>query len=293
MSSESEVLVDRILQRFYQSAMSSRQIKVETDRIEMTTPALEPLYGVPVYVIGEGYVGQLRRFYYIRGLDDRRWIIETCPQIIIYGRKGDLIFPVVVMGLPTIYATRKFDYYLIEETRPIRTVECNERDIINLERVMKLEDPVLLIDKYGLYKNRVPQNYWLKYIELQNMVANLQKTVYDLEHDRSELITALQMRESENAVLRDLIENLRNQLTKLRSEVMNYYTEYIRLKQEVRLQSEIADTLESMFSRLESMLHRLETMAVRVGRREEKREEREEEEEEEVKHEEKGFWRRG
>jgi len=285
---KADVLAERILRRFYQSTRAPQQIRIE--EIEpVLMPTYEAMYGVPIYIVGEGYVGQLRRFYYVRTASGRKWIFETSPCIIVYGRRGEITLPVVVMGIPTQYATREFDYYLVEETRPFRSVECDEHDIVNLERVMRAEDPVLIVDKYGLYRKAVPQNYWIKYVELQNMVANLQQTVYDLEHERSELITNLRMRESENSILREEIENLRSQLVKLRAETSNYYLEYLRLKSEVSMQSQIADLLDSLFHRLENRLREIE---ISFGRR---LETREEERGEEVEHEErKGkVWRRG
>jgi len=256
-----DVLAERVIQRYLQATREPGKV-IRPERVEpVIMPTYEAVYGVPIYIIGEGYAGQVRRFFYMRGAGGRKWIFEVSPCIIIYGRKGEIALPVVVMGLPTMYASREFDYYVVEEVRPFRSVECEERDIVNLERVMRAEDPVLVIDKYGLYRRAVPQDYWMKYVELQNMVANLQQTVYDLEHERSELITNLRMRETESAVLREELENLRAQVVKLRSEVTNYYLEYLRLKNEARMQSKIADMLEDMFYRLEARLREFERVA--------------------------------
>ncbi|RLE84956.1 MAG: hypothetical protein DRJ67_09690 [Thermoprotei archaeon] len=255
-ASRYDELVERIARRVEEALASPRIVRVE--RVEpVAAPNLAVLYGVPVYLIGGGYAGQLRRFYYMRHDGGRLWVLECARYISIYGRRGDMLVPVVLCGFPTQYAGREYEAYYIEERGPFRTVECDERDIVNLERVERGEDPILIIDRHGLYRRGVPQDWWAKYVELQEMVRHLQETVYDLERDRSELLTNLRMREAEIQVLREEIERLRMQHTKLRAEVGSWYIEYLRLKSEVKVQQEVADLLEEMFRRLAARIREL------------------------------------
>lgn len=270
----SEELAERVLRRLESTLRSSTVTRVE--RVEPAPmPSMAALYGVPVYIIGEGYVGQVRRFYHMRTEDGRRrWFFEVSPYIAIYGRRGDMLVPVVVCGFPTHYVARQYEVFLVEERRPFRTVECDEDDIVNLERVVQALDPVLIIDKYGLYRRGVPHNWWSKYVELQEMVRQMQDTVYRLESERSELLTSLRMRETEVQLLREELERLRMQLTKLRAEVGSWYIEYIRLKSEVQMQQEIAEMFETGFNRLRARLREVEeTFARAAAPRAERREE--------------------
>ena len=254
---DKERVAEKIVQKMGESVSETRIHRIE--KIEpVHFPSYEAIYGVPIYVIGEGYAGQVRRFFIARTNNGNKWIFELSPSIIIYGVRSETYIPVVVLGIPTPYALQKFEHYVVDEAMPFRTLECDERDIINLERVLKGEDCILLIDKYELYRRGVGQEYWYKFVEMQNMIANMQEMIYELEHERSELLTNLRMRETEVQVLRDEIEHLRSQLVKLRSEAQQYYLEYLRLKSETKLQGEVSDLFESLFNRLSAFLRTIE-----------------------------------
>jgi len=272
---EIRIDVDKIVREYLSRVLSTSRLVREGEEEEFNIIPIEHLYGVPVYVVGRGVLGQFRRYYTLRDSRGRlKWIIECARQITIYGVRDGIWYPLVVYGLPTVYVLeRRFDYFLVHESPERVTVEVFENDILNLDRVARLQDPILIIDPYRLARDRVPTHYWGKYMELQEMVRQAQEVIYNLESELSETRSMLSIRESEIAYMRRVIDLLRDELAKLRVEVTNYYLEYIRLKNEVRLQTRLAEFFENMFYRLEGRIRSIEERVGRelAGRREEVR----------------------
>ena len=105
------------------------------------TFANEYLYGVLIYVYGEGVKGQYLRHGYFDRDGKRYWAIEY-GWVSLYGRTTDgKILPLVMLGVPTRfvfeYKPRDFTGFKLEEV-PLGYIECLESQMINIDRVMRV-----------------------------------------------------------------------------------------------------------------------------------------------------------
>lgn len=230
------------------------------------TFANEYLYGVLIYVYGEGVKGQYLRHGYFDRDGKRYWAIEY-GWVSLYGRTADgKILPLVMLGVPTrfvfMYKPRDFTGFKLEEV-PLGYMECLERQMINIDRVMRGEDPVLIIDKYDLLRGNgapVPSEFIDRIIEQQTLIETLQRTLWEYEKAINDYKTNIAMLETRNAKLQELVRGYEERLIKLATEVTSIQQELIRLREEVLVRSTEAESLEETRRRLRDLVDEISEM---------------------------------
>ena len=227
------------------------------------TFANEYLYGVLIYIYGEGVKGQYLRHGYFDRDGKRYWAIEY-GWVSLYGRTTDgKILPLVMLGVPTRfvfeYKPRDFTGFKLEEV-PLGYIECLERQMINIDRVMRGEDPVLIIDKYDLLRGNgapVPSEFIDRIIEQQTLIETLQRALSEYEKVINDYKTNIAMLEARNAKLQELIRGYEERLIKLATEVTGIQQELIRLREEVLVRAAEAESLEETRRRLRDLVDEL------------------------------------
>jgi len=230
------------------------------------TFANEYLYGVLIYIYGEGIKGQYLRHGYFDRDGKRYWAIEY-GWVSLYGRTTDgKMLPLVMLGVPTRfvfeYKPRDFTGFKLEEV-PLGYIECLERQMINIDRVMRGEDPVLIIDKYDLLRGNgapVPSEFIDRIIEQQTLIETLQRTLWEYEKAINDYKTNIAMLEARNAKLQELIRGYEERLIKLATEVTGIQQELIRLREEVLVRAAEAESLEETRRKLRDLIDELSEM---------------------------------
>jgi len=223
------------------------------------TFANEYLYGVLIYVYGEGVKGQYLRHGYFDREGQRYWAIEY-GWVSLYGRTTDgKILPLVMLGVPTRfvfeYKPKDFTGFKLEEV-PLGYLECLERQMINIDRVMRGEDPVLIIDKYDLLRGNgapVPSEFIDRIIEQQKLIETLQKTLWEYEKAINDYKTNISILQARVAKLQELITSYESRLIKLTTEVTSIQQELIRLREEILVRGAEAESLEETRRRLRDL----------------------------------------
>jgi len=220
----------------------------------------ENLYGVPVYVYGEGFRGQYLRHGYIDRMGVRYWAIET-GRVVIYGELVDgRVLPLVVLGQPTHfvfeYKPRDFRRFFREET-PTGYVECLERQIVNLDRVLRAEDSVIIIDKYDLLRSSTPSEFIDRVKEQHSIIEALQKSLWEYEKVITDYRTNISMLNARVAKLQELLVWSGERAVKLSMEVTGIQSELIRLREEMRVRGVEAGALEETQRRLRDLIDRV------------------------------------
>jgi len=227
------------------------------------TFANEYLYGVLIYVYGEGIKGQYLRHGYFDRDGKRYWAIEY-GWVSLYGKTADgKIIPLVMLGVPTRlifeYKPKDFVNFKLEEV-PLGYLECLEAQMINIDRVMRGEDPVLIIDKYDLIRGSgaaVPSEFIDRIMEQQNLIETLQRTLWEYEKAINDYKTNIAMLEARNAKLQELIRGYEERLIKLSTEVTSVQQELIRLREEILVRGAEAESLEETRRRLRNLVDEL------------------------------------
>lgn len=227
------------------------------------TFANEYLYGVLIYVYGEGVKGQYLRHGYIDREGKRHWAIEY-GWVSLYGvTKDGIIVPLVVLGVPTRlvfqYKPSDFVNFKLEEV-PMGYLECSETQMINVDRVMRGEDPVLIIDKYNLLRGDgapVPSEFIDRIMEQQQMIETLQKALWEYEKVINDYKTNISILEARNAKLQTLLREYEERLVKLSVEVTSVQNELIRLREEILVRGAEAESLEESRKRLRNLVDEL------------------------------------
>jgi len=243
--------------------------RVPKPRVPRVSFANENLYGVLVYVVGEGVRGQyLRHEYFYRELE-RYWAIEL-GWVTLYGRlrqeRGDFTLPLVVMGLPTryVYQYKPYDFveYLLEEL-PTGYLEVKENQMLNLEKCIQGKDPVLLIDRYGIMRQdgfSTPSELVDKIVEQQRIIEQLQRALWEYEKNVHEIEASRQMLQAENAKLRELIRGFKSRFGKLASEVTSIQMELIRLREDLKVRAREIGVAEKTEAGLKNIIDGLEEL---------------------------------
>ena len=175
------------------------------------TFANEYLYGALIYIYGEGVRGQYLRHGFFDREGQRYWSIEY-GWVSLYGRTVDgNVIPLVILGLPTRfvfeYRPRDFKSFTLEEV-PLGYLECLERQMVNVDRVMRGEDPVLIIDKYDLLRSGegpTPSEFVDKVIEQQTLIETLQRSLWEYEKAINDYKTNVAMLQARVAKLQELV----------------------------------------------------------------------------------------
>lgn len=223
----------------------------------------EHLYGALIYVYGEGFKGQYLRHAYFDRSGVRYWMIEY-GWVSLYGKLADgKILPVVMLGIPTRfiyeYKPREFKNFILEEI-PMGYMECMERQLVNIERVMAGEDPVIVVDKYDLLVGNgraTPAEVIERIKEQQGLIEALQKTLWEYEKSIADYKTNLSILQARLAKYQELITAYESKLARLSAEVTGIQQELIRLREETLVRGVMAETSEEVKSRLRSLVDEL------------------------------------
>ena len=221
----------------------------------------EYLYGVPLYVYGEGIKGQYLKHGYFDRDGKRYWAIEY-GWTSLYGvlRENEMPIPLVVLGLPTRlvfeYKPADFERFKLEEV-PLGYFECLERQMVNIDRVMRGEDPILVIDKYDLLRESVPSEFISRIMEQQTIIETLQKTIWQYEKAINDYKTNISVLQSRNAKLTQLLRDYEERLIRLNVEVTSVQQELIRLREEIFVRGAEAEALEETRRRLRNIIDKL------------------------------------
>ena len=227
------------------------------------TFANEYLYGVLIYVYGEGVEGQYLRHGYFDREGQRYWAIEY-GWVSLYGKMEDgKIIPLVMLGVPTRfvfeYKPKDLKGFVLEEVT-LGYLECLERQMINVDRVMRGEDPVLIIDKYDLLRGNgtpVPSEFIDRIIEQQQLIETLQRTLWEYEKAINDYKTNIAVLQARVAKLQELITSYETRLVKLATEVTGIQQELIRLREEILVRGTEAEALEEARRRLRDLADEL------------------------------------
>lgn len=225
--------------------------------------ANEYLYGALIYVYGEGIKGQYLRHAYFDREGKRYWAIEY-GWVTLYGKTRDgKILPLVVMGVPTRfvfeYKPKDFVGFPLEEI-PMGSLECLEAQMINIDRVMQGQDPVLIIDRYDLLRGDgapVPSEFIDRIMEQQKLIETLQKTVWEYEKAINDYKTNINILQARVAKLQELITNYESKIIRLSTEVTSVQQELIRLREEILVRGTEAEAMEEARKRLRDLADEL------------------------------------
>jgi len=243
--------------------------RVPRPRVPSVTFSNENLYGVLIYIVGEGVRGQyLRHEYFYRELE--KWWAIQIGWVTLYGRlkeqKGEIILPLVLMGMPTRYvyqlSAEDIAEYLLEEI-PIGYLEVKESQIINLDRCSQGRDPIMLIDKYGVMKQdgfSSPSELVEKIVEQQKLIEQLQRALWEYEKNVHEIEASRQMLQAENAKLRELIRDFKYRFQKLATEVSSVQMELIRLREDLKVRAREIEASERTETGLKNIIDGLEEL---------------------------------
>jgi hypothetical protein len=245
------------IRRAYPAEKVSALPRPEIPRV---TAVNENLYGVPIYVYGEGFRGQYLRHGYIDRMGVRYWAIET-GRVTIYGELYDgRILPLVVFGQPTYYVhefkPRDFRRFVREEV-PVGYIECQERQIVNLDRVMRAEDSVIIIDKYDLLRTSTPSEFIERVKEYHSIIEALQRSLWEHEKVVADYRSNVSMLSARVAKLQELVVWSEERVVKLATEVTGIQTELIRLREEIRVRGAEAEAFEETQRRLRDIIDRV------------------------------------
>jgi len=238
---------------------------------EPVTPSVtfsnENLYGVVVYVVGEGVRGQYLRHEYFYREAERWWAIRL-GWVVLYGRlkENGNVVPLVVMGLPTRFVfqfkAEDFAEYLLDEN-VVGYLEVKESQMMNLERCMQGKDPVLIIDKYGIVRQdgfATPSEMIEKLVEQQNIIEHLQRALWEYEKNIHELEASSQMIQAENAKLRELVRSFKSRFQKLASEITSVQMELIRLREDLKVRAKEIEVSGKAEEGLKNIVDKLEDL---------------------------------
>jgi len=229
--------------------------------------ANEYLYGAVIYVYGEGVKGQYLRHGYFEREGRRYWAIEY-GWVTLYGVTQDgKVLPLVVLGIPTRlvfeYKPRDFRSFKLEEV-PLGYLECLESQIINLERVMRGEDPIMIIDKYDLLRTSdgrpTPAEMIDRIVEMRQIIETQQRAIWEYEKTISDYKANIAMLQSRVAKLLELLRSYEERNIKLASEVTAVQQELIRLREEVLVKVTETEALEETRKRLRDVIDRISDM---------------------------------
>jgi len=246
------------IRKMYPTERSLRPPRPIAPRI---TFANENLYGAMIFIYGEGLKGQYLRHQYFEREGQRYWLIEY-GIVNIFGILPNVPTPIPlsILGVLTPIAYRfnpeDFADFRLEEV-PMDSLECREADIVNLERVMRGEDPIMIIDKYELLRQKTPDEYMERVIEQQNLVETLQKTLWEYEKNINDYRANLRMLQSRLAKYQELLRNYEHKIIRLSTDLTNLQNELIKMREEVVYRGAEADALEETRSRLRDVIDQL------------------------------------
>jgi hypothetical protein len=225
------------------------------------TPAL---YGVPIIVYGEGFIGQFLRHAYMQVMGVRYWLIEFGTTTLYGELKDGTYVPLLVFRMPTIYVyeyrPEDFErFFVVEDVKGY--IDVLERQIINLDRVMQGKDPVMIIDRYDLLKDKTPDEFIEKVKEQQELIMRMQRALWEYEKAVNDYRANTMMLQARVAKLQEQLVWYQDRLTKAVIELQTLQQELIRLRDEVFVRGIEAEVLESGRKRLIDVIDRVSRLA--------------------------------
>jgi hypothetical protein len=218
------------------------------------------LYGIPIIVYGEGFLGQLLRHAYMQVMGVRYWLIEFGITTLYGELKNGSYVPLLVLRMPTTYV---FEYkpddferfFVVEDTKGY--IDVLERQIINLDRVMQVKDPVMVIDRYDLLKDRTPDEFMEKVKEQQELIIRMQRALWEYEKNVGDYRANVVMLQARISKLQEQLMWYQERLTKAVVELQSMQQELVRLRDEVFVRGVEAEALERGRRRLVDIVDRL------------------------------------
>uniref|UniRef100_A0A7J2U531 Uncharacterized protein n=1 Tax=Ignisphaera aggregans TaxID=334771 RepID=A0A7J2U531_9CREN len=218
------------------------------------------LYGIPIIVYGEGFLGQFLRHAYMQVMGVRYWLIEFGITTLYGELKNGSYVPLLVLRMPTTYV---FEYkpddferfFVVEDTKGY--IDVLERQIINLDRVMQVKDPVMVIDRYDLLKDRTPDEFMEKVKEQQELIMRMQRALWEYEKNVGDYRANVVMLQARVSKLQEQLMWYQERLTKAVVELQSMQQELVRLRDEVFVRGVEAEALERGRRRLVDIVDRL------------------------------------
>jgi len=226
------------------------------------------LYGIPIFVIGYagrtvGYAGQYIAHKIVRvrvgsRLETRWKILVGFVRIFAQHRENkNVIIEVFANGTPSAgageYLSNRDNYVLIEDRKEIQEIECREDDIINLDGVMKHEDPVLLIDRTGTFRG-MPSDIFSKYTELLSLYETLQRNIFEQEQIMTELRVELETTKAENRKLINLYNNAILRIQSTAGSLQHWKYEMLKMKELMNFLERRLDAVKEGKERIQAVM---------------------------------------
>jgi len=239
----------------------SEALAPEIRKSMVFTPAL---YGIPIVVYGEGFLGQYLRHAYMQVMGVRYWLIEFGTAT-IYGELRDGTYiPLIVLRMPTIYVyeyrPEDFErFFVVEDAKGY--IDVLESQIVNLDRVMQGKDPVMIIDRYSVLRDKTPDEFINKVKEQQELIMRMQRALWEYEKAVNDHRANAMMLQARVAKLQEQLVWYQDRLAKAVIEMQSLQQELVRLRDEVFVRGVEAEALESGRKRLVDVIDRVGRLA--------------------------------
>jgi len=235
---------------------------------ESSTFRQPELYGLPVFVIGYGgrpiaYAGQYTAHKTLKvrvnNRIETRWKILTgFVRILAQHRENkNVVIEVFANGVPSVGAAEYFanrdQYILIEDRKEEQEIECREDDIVNLTGVMRNEDPVILIDRTGTFRN-MPTDIFAKYSELVTLYESLQRQLFEQEQIMSEMRTEIETTKAENRKLINLYNNAILRIQATAGSLQHWKYEMLKMKELMNFLERRLEAVKEGKERIQSVM---------------------------------------
>lgn len=241
-----------------------------------STTTSPTLYGIIIYVVGKGVVGQLLDYFEYKTRDGEVYWHITYGIVSLYAKISDrLIIPVSVAGFLTpdvLFFIKSRRPRLLEFRHVLGEMPNVPRDtIVNLEQIWSGEENgVLIIDPYRLL-GRSPAEIEREVVQVKSQLGQLKMLYASLlkryETERSRRVTA----EGQVAQLKDVVEDLRLRVSTLQEAVttneqqlLEIYNRLHALQRRLQLEGVTRTEYESAIEDMESILSNSLKMLSRI-----------------------------
>jgi len=235
---------------------------------ESSTFRQPELYGLPVFVIGYGgrpiayagqYIAHKTLKVRVNNRIETRWKILTgFVRILAQHRENkNVVIEVFANGVPSVGAAEYFanrdQYILIEDRKEEQEIECREDDIVNLTGVMRNEDPVILIDRTGTFRN-MQTDIFAKYSELVTLYESLQRQLFEQEQIMSEMRTEIETTKAENRKLINLYNNAILRIQATAGSLQHWKYEMLKMKELMNFLERRLEAVKEGKERIQSVM---------------------------------------
>lgn len=217
------------------------------------------LLGVPIYVPGEGIIGQLLRItFYER--DGARYANIDYGIYVVYAVIGErLAVPFMVYGFmvpdaPRIRSRMWKAYEYAEKAGEILNVPVDR--ILNMDEIMRGEENgPLIVDVNNILPLKGDDEVRKELAEARKMLGFLQRQMARLERQYRTMETRALVSEAQVRELRGLVLDLRDRLEQARSVVYSLDEEARSLRAQIRSMLTRVDTATITRDQMENLLH--------------------------------------